>query len=118
MVAVRGEMGMAEVPRPVFDPRGSEEARDALRATLDQLLRDIETIDTSLGRLNLKVSKVHEIDLLPVLDAIGRAADCLGEAEAVLEVVLRADTSISSAARASRITPANAIRRSTRRLTR
>jgi hypothetical protein len=74
-------------PRPIFDPQINEEARAVLRATLGQLMSDIEAIDADLSRLHTKVANVHEIDFLPVLVAIGRAADGLGDAMALSEDV-------------------------------
>jgi hypothetical protein len=75
-------------PDPVFESQVSDATREDLRAKLGQLLRDAEALDVDLGRLSTRVGKIFEADYVPVTDAIGRAADHLGDAIDELEAIL------------------------------
>jgi hypothetical protein len=65
-------------PDPVFEP-GINDAREALRVKLGQLLRDAEAIDAALYDLYAKVWDIDD-DFIPAVSRISRAADYLGSA--------------------------------------
>jgi hypothetical protein len=67
-------------PDPVFESRISDANREALRAKLNQLLRDAATIDATLYDLYAKVWDLDEIDFLPIAGRIRTTADHLGDA--------------------------------------
>jgi len=74
-------------PDPVFESRISDSQREALRAKLNQLLRDAAAIDAALYDLFAKVWDLDD-DFILAVSRISRAADYLGGAVYQLKVKL------------------------------